>query len=651
MKNKINKIPNLIWFTFLIIYSELIYKIFVFHNIKVVSMLRITFFSIPFIILFYLISNLYKEKTNCIVSKILSLCITVFYCAQFVYYAFYETIFSVYSLTTGTAQVMGFASMIISMILRNYVGFSLLFLPSVFYVILGHKLFSFAKYKKASNFIILFIGLASYIIGMVYINFFSKDGLYSLKNLYNNIHAPMITVNKVGLLTMEKLDIKRYLFGFEEKLYTDKSDVIVEDKKEYNILSIDFEGLISNESDENIKSLHSYFASVSATEKNKYTGVFKGKNLIYITAEGFDTIAISEELTPTLYKLSHNGFIFDNYYQPLYPISTSDGEYMNLMSFIPKEGIWSMKSSSNINYPYAIGNVYKNLGYVTRAYHNHTYTYYGRNVSHSGIGFDYLACGNGLEKKMNCKMWPSSDLDMINVTYEDYINENQFLVYYMTVSGHLNYTFVDNSQSKKNRNLVENLPYSNNVKAYIACQIELDRALEKLLQALKDAGKLDDTVIVLSPDHYPYGLTEDEINEVAGGSRTGKFDLYHSTLIIYNSAMKKNVSVDKYVTGIDILPTIYNLFGVEYDSRLLMGRDALSNSEGLVMLSDRSWINENGSYDSISGVYTPFNEEHNTNEYVDSINAIVGQKFIVSSLILSKKSNGEYVNYFKYLGL
>ena len=41
---------------------------------------------------------------------------------------------------------------------------------------------------------------------------------------------------------------------------------------------------------------------------------------------------------------------------------------------------------------------------------------------------------------MNTKLWPNSDLEMIDVTVDDYINNDKFLAYYMTVSGHLNYT-------------------------------------------------------------------------------------------------------------------------------------------------------------------------------------------------------------------
>ena len=219
----------------------------------------------------------------------------------------------------------------------------------------------------------------------------------------------------------------------------------------------------------------------------------------------------------------------------------------------------------------------------------------------------------------------------------------------MTVSGHLNYTFSGNSMSYKNKDVVKDLPYSDNVKAYIAANVELDRALEKLLGYLTEKGKLDDTVIVISPDHYPYGLKTYELNEVSKTDRSDKFEMFHTSLILYNNAMKENKVVEKYVSSIDVLPTIYNLFGVNYDSRLLMGTDALSESEGLVMLSDRSWINENGSYNSMTGKFTSF-KEGLPEDYVSKINAKVYGKFTTSSLLLYEK-NGKYLDYYSKLGI
>ena len=107
--------------------------------------------------------------------------------------------------------------------------------------------------------------------------------------------------------------------------------------------------------------------------------------------------------------------------------------------------------------------------------------------SHPNLGYDYKGLGNGLEVK---ETWPESDLEMMQVTLPEYINHEPFHVYYMTVSGHLLYTFSGNYIANKNKELVEHLPYSDEAKAYLATQIELDRALAYLLEQLEEAGVL-----------------------------------------------------------------------------------------------------------------------------------------------------------------
>ena len=648
------KLPLVIYFSFLIIYLELVYKVFVLNNVFSINSLTVILFSIPFIMINTILCSLFSNKVNRGISIILSLFLTFIFVSQYVYYLFYDSIFSVYSVKEGTGQVFGeFFNAIVKMVSDNVLSIILLLMPFILFLIFGKKIFSFNNGKK--SLVIESISLLVFIIVSIITVMFNDKGMYSLKNVYTKTHAPMITINKVGLLSMECLDLERYLFGFEEKLYnvkpseSNKGDDIEEVK--YNVLDIDFDKLISVEKDGMVKSMHEYFKSVMPTKQNDYTGIFKGKNLIYITAEGFDKIAVNKELTPTLYKLVNNGFVFENYYQPLFSVSTSDGEYMVMNSLIPKEGVWSFYRSSNIYMPFGLGNVFKREGYSpVNAYHDHTYTYYSRDESHPNLGFDkYVGCGNGLEKLMNCKVWPESDIEMIDATINDYIDSDKFMTYYMTVSGHLNYTFTGNSMSYKNRELVKDLSYSEHIKAYLAANIELDRALEKLLIYLEDSKKLDDTVIVISPDHYPYGLKTSELNEISDTDRSDKFEMFHTSLIIYNSEMKENVKVSKYVSSIDVLPTVYNLFGIEYDSRLMMGRDALSDSEGLVMLSDRSFINENGSYNSITGEYKSFKSDV-SNEYVDNMNYEVYQKFTMSSLLLYEK-NGVYLDYYRKLGL
>lgn len=641
MKNK--KIVIHLWWIFYIIFLELVYRGFIIGNILSVNTLMVILFSIPFIVIFSTITTIFNEKVNRVLNIILVSALTLVTLAQIVYYNFYDSIFSFFSLTTGTGQVMQFWQMIIDVILRIWYIFVIILVPYILYLVFNKKF----SYKRPNKTIIISEILAFILsfVGIFFVVKYDNKGIYSLRRLLFSTHAPMLTIDKTGLLTMEAVDVYRYMFGFEEEIYIEESTPVVkEETKEYNIYNIDFDKLISETNDKNLISMHKYFKSVEATEKNKYTGLFKGKNLIFITAEAFDTIAINKDITPTLYKMANNSFVFNNYYQPLYPVSTSDGEYMNLISLIPKEGIWSFKKTSELSMPLGIGNMFKKEGYNAYAFHNHSYKYYERNKSHPNIGFNYYGCGNGLEKKMNCKHWPNSDLEMVEASFDYFLKDDKpFLTYYMTVSGHLNYNFYGNNMASRNKKAVKDLKYSDAVKAYYATQIELDKALEKLLKTLDEKNLLEDTLIVLGPDHFPYGLTTKEMNEVSKTDRGDKFENYHTTLIMYNPSIERT-EINKVVSGLDLLPTIYNLYGIDYDSRLLMGRDIFSDSEGLAILSDRSWVTNKGTNNTVSKKFTSTTAEEVTEEYINEINSIVYQKFSMSSLILD-------YDYYKKLGL
>jgi phosphoglycerol transferase MdoB-like AlkP superfamily enzyme len=209
----------------------------------------------------------------------------------------------------------------------------------------------------------------------------------------------------------------------------------------------------------------------------------------------------------------------------------------------------------------------------------------------------------------------------------------------------MSYVKAGNKLAQKNWNLVKDLPYSEAVKSYMAGNIELDRALQLLIERLTAAGKLDDTVIVITPDHYPYGLKDNlaEVSKITGVDRTDPFEMYHSDLIIWNSAMS-TVKVDKYGSNPDVLPTLLNLFGIEYDSRMIVGQDLLSDSEGLVTLANRSWITDTGRYNSITGESRDNNSNLLDEKYIEKINNVVDNQFKISDLILE---NNYYEKVFK----
>ena len=347
--------------------------------------------------------------------------------------------------------------------------------------------------------------------------------------------------------------------------------------------------------------LAGYIQSQTPVDTNEYTGMFEGYNLIYITAEGFCSYAIDEQLTPTLYRMANSGFVCRNYYTPLWQTSTSDGEYINLTGLIPDRQHSMRRTSVNVQ-PFALPAFFAAEGVHSYAYHNNTLSYYSRHLSHPNMGYDYKACrlgdlneaewGDKVFAMENPGQWPASDYNMMVATVPEYANSERFHAYYMTVSGHMYYTFKGNAMSSKNRDAVEDLPLSENCKAYIACNIELDKAMENLLEQLEKSGQLERTLICLSTDHYPYGLTDAEYEELAGKDLSAGKDKFRNTLILWNAAMEEPVYIDKACGPMDLMPTLLNLLGFDYDSRMYAGRDILSDSEGMVIFNNRDFVTD-----------------------------------------------------------
>jgi lipoteichoic acid synthase len=180
---------------------------------------------------------------------------------------------------------------------------------------------------------------------------------------------------------------------------------------------------------------------------------------------------------------------------------------------------------------------------------------------------------------------------------------------------------------------VEHLPGSDPVKGYMATAMELDMAMESLLRDLEEAGIADDTVIVMATDHYPYGLEPsdawgnhaDYLAELYGQPISDCFIRDRSSLIIWSGCLedREPIVVDTPVYSLDILPTLSNLFGVEYDSRLLAGRDVFSDAEPLVLWTNHSWVTDKGYFNASKATFTPREGVEVEEGYVDRIKARV----------------------------
>lgn len=406
---------------------------------------------------------------------------------------------------------------------------------------------------------------------------------------------------------------------------------------------LDFAALAESTPNSGVGVLHHYINSLTPARENQYTGLFKGKNLILITAEAFTKQVIDPNLTPTLYRMATRGIQFTDYYQPAWGGSTTTGEFSNVVGMIPSTGGMCMNQAVRQDLFLTMGHQLQKLGYFSAAYHNHNANFYDRNKTHTHLGYDHFyARYGGLEGIT--PIWPESDLEMIDVTVPQYIDHQPFSIYYMTVSGHCGYSLKENAQARKNYDLVKDLDYVEAVKCYLASQLELEKAMTSLIKQLEDAGIADDTVIVIGTDHYPYGLersttwknTADYICELYGVEKMDRFTRDSNALIIWSGCLEDmDLKVEEPVYSLDILPTLSNLFGVEYDSRLLVGRDVFSGEIPLVLWPDYSWKTDKGTYDATNGLFTPAQGASVGEDYIDYVSALVHNKFRFCSSVQS----------------
>ncbi len=640
------KINLLLVYLVSFIYMEFFYKILVFDNIFRLSIINMILFLIPLSVLLSIITNMFKnQKINKAIFIIIMILTAVWFSAQYVvkgYFGFFVS----WGAFKVADQVGDFASKGVMETLKRLPGIIMLFVPLIISLIFSKHL-NYKQNNWKKNLILSCMTLGLYGVYLVGLNI-EKDKSYSPYTLYYEVNDVSLTVENLGVLNTLLIDTKRMIFGFNEKIViTGGLNNEEEGPKEYsyNNLDIDFNNLMANSTNSKIKQIHEYMLNETGTKQNEYTGKFKGKNLILFMAESFNEIAVRKDLTPTLYKLVNSGFVFKNYYTPTI-YSTIGGEFQEMTGlYAASLDVLSKFRSGNNTFPQGIANKFKEINYSTYAYHDNTYTFQDRNKYLKSLGFDnFKACRNGLENLINCNEWPQSDVAMIENTVNDYINEDNFMVFYATVSGHASYNW-GNASSRKHKSEYEafNLGYSEAPASYLAAQMELDQALELLIKKLDEAGKLEDTVIALVGDHYPYELSVDEVNEISSYEKDGVVTINKSNFILWNSEMEP-IEVTKVGSQIDVMPTIYNIFGINYDSRLFIGKDILSTEGGLAMFSNRSWVTDKGTYFSAQRKFVPNDGSEVDDEYVQKINQIVNNKITMSKMIIE---NNYYKEVFK----
>ena len=548
----------------------------------------------------------------------------------------------------------------------------------LYYVIIDRKIYKNRIARKFTKPQRIYIEVVTLILAVALSGFYyftvRSDKFQSELQTEKNYHLWLfpensnLTANNFGVLMYLFCDIKSQITGIDSDyiLKLQMADLSSTEKKEdIDKIPVDKRRIIDdtawktlqdNTSDETFRSLNTYFMNRNVTQKNDMTGIFKGKNLIIILMESVDEIAIlNKEDFPTLYKMYHEGISFKNNFSPRNNCSTGNNEFTVLSSLYTINNTCTANAYAvKYKYPEAAYNIFKNAGYATNGFHDYTQQYYYRNRIHPNLGADHFYGVTDLGMTYNevYEEWPS-DKTMFIQAKDKYMNNDKFFSYFAAVTTHQTYN-VPSEWGDAYSSRWANSSYSTNLKRYLSKMTELDNAMAELLDELKKEGKLEDTVIAMFGDHFPYGLSDRDINTYLEANNAGYKISRNSTteknvdrtpMLIYNSAMEAPVEVTDYTTIIDLLPTLLNLFDMDYDPRLYLGTDVFSDTHvSRAYFADGSWQDERGFY------YTPGNKM----TYLDGATRYTDAELraINNEIATRQRMSGSAIrsNYFNYLG-
>lgn len=475
------------------------------------------------------------------------------------------------------------------------------------------------------NYVIILILLAGLFYYSLSADFMQNElQLRTTKELFYYPDLPNLAVGQFGIETFGLIDVETTLFPrkTEEDEFLPYVKPEAQEITSYTRIIDDtaWEAWAEETKNSDYKKLNNYFLSRPITDKNEYTGMFKDKNLIVIMLESVNTIALDENYYPNITRLAKEGWNFENAFSPRNACSTGNNEMSGMVSLYSINRTCTANLYKNNVYPEAIFNLFNTAGYTTNSFHNYTQQYYDRKTMHPNMGSGkfYNTIDLGIPYSTVYEEWPS-DVALVEKAFEHIDTEEQFMTWFTTVSSHQPYT-VDSELGRANLDLFKDTNYPISLKRYMSKLKVLDDAIGTLIATLEKKGILDDTVIVMYADHYPYGLTNSTLNKYFEYDVNVNYEVDRTPFIIYNSSLTA-ATYTQYTSYMNILPTLANLFDLDYDPRLYAGYDLFSEDyPDRVVFADGSWQDAIAFYNATTGKITYFGDETYDSEYIIAVN-------------------------------
>lgn len=560
-----------IYLILIILYFETLLHIHIMGFSFNMGFLRITLFSTGYALLLWTFIRFFKHKwARFMLISVVSILTFIFFSLD----TYYQIMGDFYSIWMSGDLVLGLT--FLGRFFKNLEWFHILYFIPITIIVFRRKLYLFEGFKYIIEPIMIVFGAFLSIYGALLL--IDKEPLYASEvpynysefDIYEKLPSAYQAVGEFGALTYFRLDLQ----GSNDPVDIFEADAFIE--------------------------------SLSEHEENEFTGVFEDKNLIYIHAESFSSIAVDPNITPVLYQLFERGWTFENYYAPLYYRNTADTEFMLHTGFYPSRQVsLSMESFMDNTFTETLPRLFD--GYVTNSFHNYTDYYYPRTTFlPNTIGYSNYQDALDMklldeEPQIGEQPWPS-DLEMFERSVRDYILEEHFLTYYLTVSGHLSYTEEHPIISKNLPAVLDILSENNRIIEdeaylyYLSANLELEYMVASLLDTLKDTGRIEDTVIIISGDHYPYGLEEESIQYALNTQDELGLKIHNTPFVIYHQGLE-SIQFKDIFSSIDVTPTVANLFGFDINYQAILGRDVFDDTANTVRFQNGSILNQYFAFD------------------------------------------------------
>ncbi|MDO5039819.1 LTA synthase family protein [Clostridium sp.] len=318
---------------------------------------------------------------------------------------------------------------------------------------------------------------------------------------------------------------------------------------------------------------------------NKYKGIFKGKNVVFLQIESLENFVIGkkvlgQEITPNLDKLMKKSFYFDNIYEQNNAGNSIDCDMMANTGLLTLGDSITFLTHADVKYK-SLPRILNENGYTTISTHAERASDWNWSEAHSNA--------LGYQDMWDIDSYKLDDIFGMGLSDHSFLNQyadklktlkEPFFSTIPTLSSHGPFDLPDKYRELK---LPKNID-DTKLGGYFQSVHYTDKQIGFFIDKLEKLGLLNDTVLVIYGDHGGvHKYYNDEIQNVPLEGDWWKERDYKIPLFIYGKGIEgKTISIAGGQT--DIVPTVLYLLGIDVKENIFMGRNLLNTNRNSTVI-------------------------------------------------------------------